>query len=180
MREMGWIWGSVCCRWKAHMISQYRSVHWSYFDISSDVLTNWICEWKNVIFVGVNFVVKLIGPGLVTSQNGLHPIKLEELTFQMSQERKLCNQRCDYSTSGWFAWHITMTSPIKDQRARTNCQHHHHPFYFRNIFISHVRRNKNSVMWVRQFSQDRDRGSIDEDEARQLKIRPRQGSQKTI
>jgi len=29
-------------------------------------------------------------------------IKIEELTFQMSQERKLCDQRCDYSMSGWF------------------------------------------------------------------------------
>jgi len=32
-----------------------------------------------------------------------------------------------------------------------------------------------AVMWVRQFSRDRDRGSTDEVEVRQLRIRPRRG-----
>jgi len=40
----------------------------------------------------------LIGQWHITSQNCLHPTKLEELTFQMSHERKLCDQRCGYNT----------------------------------------------------------------------------------
>jgi len=51
------------------------------------------------------FGTKYIGQCNVTSKSYLQPIKLDELTFQMSQERKLCDRRCAFITSGWFAWH---------------------------------------------------------------------------
>jgi len=64
-----------------------------------------------------------IGQGHVTFQNCLHPIKLEELAFQMSHERKLCDRRSGHSASGWFAWHTrtharTCTHAFSHQRWR--------------------------------------------------------------
>ena len=56
----------------------------------------------------------------MTRQNFLHLLKLEELTFQMSQERKLCDEGFGHSASGslrdththtYIHPYITMTLP---------------------------------------------------------------------
>jgi len=54
------------------------------------------------------------GPCFMILKNCLHPIKLEELTFQMSPERKLCDQQ-----SSWFTWHahIHLNRLTLDRRA---------------------------------------------------------------
>jgi len=57
----------------------------------------------------------------MTSKHCLHPITLQELIIQMSQERKLCDQRCGYirDTSVWFAWHTNTHTPITITKYRT-------------------------------------------------------------
>jgi len=90
----GEVGGSFCCRWKAHIrFPNTRTLQlFSYLK----QLYSQIDRMKR----DFHFDAKLIGQGHMTSQNCLHPIKQEELTFQMSQERKLCDQQCGYSTSG--------------------------------------------------------------------------------
>jgi len=70
-------------------------VHWSYFDISSGFLTNRpnVSKKRDFYWIG-HLDSKYIGPCHVISHNGLNPIKLEEFTFQMRQEWKLCDQHC--------------------------------------------------------------------------------------
>jgi len=50
-----------------------------------------------------------------TSQNCLHPIKLKEMTLQMSQERKLCNSAAIQHIQLICVTYIHMCLHIKDR-----------------------------------------------------------------
>jgi len=72
-------------------------VHWSYSHISNGFLTNRQYIAKKTQFSSEGSLRRYINrPDHVTQQNILHLLKLEELSFENSLERKLWNQRPYY------------------------------------------------------------------------------------
>jgi len=146
--------------------SKKRKMHWFWniFTIAFKHVDEQLCPWKLLIgttlqlsfiiwkwkirllalfrfqrlkYMGNGEVGRLILVSLENQPNQPHLIK-QGVNPSNEQRTKLCDQRCNYNTSGWFThvtytkMHITITlpcSPMKDMRARINVSKtHSHKF----------------------------------------------------